>query len=143
MIEFFVPGKAQPGGSKKAFYKKKLNRVIVTDDNSKASGWKQDVKFFASKAFIGEPLLGPLSVVCCFHVARPQYHYGSGKNKGVLKDAYKDAYPTSKPDATKLFRSTEDALTGVIWKDDAQVVEQIITKRYSETPGAHISIAPM
>lgn len=143
-IEFFVPGKAEPGGSKKGFFNPKIKRVVIVDDNAKSGGWKQDVKLFASRAYLGEPIAEtPLSVTCCFFIARPKYHYGTGKNAGVLKEQYKNAYPLSKPDATKLFRSTEDAMTGVIWKDDAQVVEQIITKRYSETPGARISIEVM
>ena len=38
-------------------------------------------------------------------------------------------------------RSTEDALTGIIWRDDSQVVEHRIRKVYVERdPGAEINI---
>ena len=45
-----------------------------------------------------------------------------------------------KPDVLKLARSTEDALTGLIWMDDAQVWEMQILKRYSEGLGADITV---
>jgi Holliday junction resolvase RusA-like endonuclease len=142
MIEFFVPGKAQPGGSKKAFYIPSLGRPVVTEANAKAAGWKQDVKVFAKQAYDGPLITGAVRVQCIFHVERPKGHYGSGKNAGQVK-ASAPQYPTSKPDSTKLFRSTEDAITGVIWKDDAQVVEQVVSKIYSNTPGAEIKISPL
>ena len=42
------------------------------------------------------------------------------------------AWPTVKPDATKLWRSTEDGLTGVLWRDDARIVCQLVRKVYAE-----------
>jgi Holliday junction resolvase RusA-like endonuclease len=48
------------------------------------------------------------------------------------------------PDLTKLMRSTEDALTGILWVDDARITDQHARKRYCEpgqAPGAQISIS--
>ena len=41
-------------------------------------------------------------------------------------------YHTTKPDALKLARSTEDALTGIVWADDAQTAVLEISKRYAD-----------
>ena len=30
----------------------------------------------------------------------------------------------------KLTRAVEDALTGLVWRDDAQVVDEVLSKRY-------------
>jgi Holliday junction resolvase RusA-like endonuclease len=50
----------------------------------------------------------------------------------------------SKPDLTKLIRSTEDALTGIAWNDDASVVHQVARKLYCDNknpnPGCLIEI---
>lgn len=68
-------------------------------------------------------------------------HYGTGKNAGVLKSRFVDAMPEVRPDCTKLVRSTEDALEGVIWRSDAQVCVQENAKVYVERdPGVIITI---
>jgi Holliday junction resolvase RusA-like endonuclease len=53
-------------------------------------------------------------------------------------------YPTNPPDATKLLRSTEDALTGIVWKDDKLIVDQLVSKNYQRPgiyPGAKITVS--
>lgn len=136
-ISFFVPGKAQPGGSKRAFIIK--GRAIVTDANKNVATWKHQVKHTARLTYQGPLLSTPLHVVCTFYMQRPSSHYRTGKNAHLVKDGA-PGLPISKPDTTKLFRSTEDALTGVIWVDDAQIVKQDIMKIYGDTPGAKITI---
>jgi len=49
-------------------------------------------------------------------------------------------YPDKKPDCTKLLRALEDSLTGIIWKDDCQIVEQHVSKVYSPNPGAKVFV---
>lgn len=74
----------------------------------------------------------PLAVICTFYKPRPRTtHYGSGRNACVLKDSA-PAYPISAPDATKLWRGFEDALTSVLWHDDARVVGQFISEEFVE-----------
>ena len=142
-LEFFVPGVPQPGGSKRGFNNPKTGRVIITDANPKAASWKDTVSSYALKVPMNreEFSRGPIQVVCTFVMPRPRSHYGTGKNAGKLKPNA-PFYHTSKPDSTKLFRSTEDALTGVIWKDDAQVMS-MLRKIYGEMPGAYITIYPL
>ena len=40
-----------------------------------------------------------------------------------------------KPDVDKLARAGLDAMTGVVFSDDAQVTEALVGKVYGETPG--------
>ena len=142
MIHFFVPGVPQPGGSKRAFASKS-GRIIVMDDCKGNKDWKSTVKVFAQQAFAGKsPLAGPLRLAIVFHLLRPKGHFGRGKNSDQIR-ASAPMFPTVKPDATKLLRSTEDAMTGVIWRDDAQIVEQIVRKIYSDTTGADVVIEEM
>lgn len=141
-ISFFVEGIPAPGGSKKYVgQNKRTGRALLVDAGGKKNKvWRSVVAMEGKKAMKGlEPLTGPLSVTVNFFMPRPKYHFTS---KGAFK---KDTpfHHTVKPDATKLMRSTEDALTGVCWGDDAQIVEQTVHKSYDESegcPGAHICI---
>jgi Holliday junction resolvase RusA-like endonuclease len=85
------------------------------------------------------PWDGPLGLAATFTLRRPKGHFGTGRNARKLKPSAA-CWPVVKPDATKLLRAIEDALTGVVWTDDAQVVEQLATKRYGEPEGAHVEI---
>lgn len=139
-FEIRVSGHPEPGGSKRAFMPKNRRTgrpllskrtgqpfINVTDDNPKAKEWKEAVGYAAEMAMRGRMLLGgPLAVEVIFFLRRPEDHY---RANGQLKDDAPE-YPTPKPDATKLWRSTEDALTKIVWRDDAQIVDQTVKKRY-------------
>lgn len=145
MIKIRVYGLPQPGGSKKAFFNKGMKFPAVTDANPKAKGWKSMVTDAAVEAVLGNPefpLHGPLEVHFKFFMPRNKGHYGTGKNDKVLKLSA-PTYHTVKPDCTKLIRSTEDALTGIIWRDDTQIALQHGMKMYAtaeETIGVEITI---
>lgn len=50
-------------------------------------------------------------------------------------------HPVVKPDALKYARAAEDALTGILWHDDAATVDLHIQKRYAkpnEPTGLHV-----
>ena len=133
-IRFQVTGQPATAGSKRAFPFRKANGglgVRVTEDNPKAKGWRELVIGAATDAHKGELLNGAIRLTLTFVRPRPQGHFRTGKNAGRLKE---DAprYPTTKPDCTKLTRALEDALKGVIWRDDAQVVEQHVNKTFGE-----------
>jgi hypothetical protein len=149
MIIIDVYGKPEPGGSKRGF--KRGARVVVVDANPNVVGWKSlviDAAMTASDRSVDMAVVRSwtlqktaLTAVCTFYMQRPQGHYGSGKNAGKLK-ATAPMFPVTKPDATKLWRSTEDALTGIIWGDDAQITNQYIFKQYADNrpPGARIKV---
>ena len=67
------------------------------------------------------PLDGPLVASMVFTFARPKGHYRTGRNAHLLRDSA-PARPHGMPDLSKILRSTEDALKGIVWHDDARVV---------------------
>jgi Holliday junction resolvase RusA-like endonuclease len=137
-IQFFIAGIPQPGGSKRAFKHPSTGRIIVTDDAKHNREWRANVSFFARQHFDAEPMRGPLLV--CFEFVMPRI--GAHMNsKGQLKTSA-PKYHTVRPDATKLTRSTEDALTGILWADDSQVMPFAI-KRYGSKPGCLITVTPL
>lgn len=130
MIRFFVQGQPKTQGSKKAFYNAKLRRAIVVEDCKGNKPWRSDVRNEAEKVWMFPPLVGPVAMKMTFIMPRPQGHYGSGKNARIIKPNA-PMWPDKKPDLTKLARAVEDALKGLVWNDDSQVVEETTRKVYT------------
>ncbi len=127
-LTFCVWGHPEPAGSKRALpHRGRPGRFVVVDDNPKSKQWKETVRRVAEEVrrLTGYPLLeGPVAIRVVFRRARPGSHFTS---KGNLRPAA-DLWPVTRPDTTKLLRGVEDAVTGVLWKDDAQIVRQIVEK---------------
>jgi Holliday junction resolvase RusA-like endonuclease len=136
-ITFFVPGIPRPGGSKRGFVIPGTKRVVITEDCKKSKDWRTSVAW-AAKEKITAPMTGPLEVRFLFTLARPKGHLNS---KGFVKPSA-PSYPAVRPDCTKLVRSTEDALKGIAWLDDSQIVNQHVLKHYGN-PGCEITISSM
>lgn len=140
MISFTVIGKPEPAGSKRAFVNPKTGKAIVTDANQNAKPWQTAVATEAAAQMNGEPLFdGPLSLTLRFWTPRPNGHFGTGRNAGILKRSAPE-FPTVRPDVLKLARAVEDALTGVVWRDDAQIVNEDITKYYGSPARCEVEI---
>lgn len=136
MISFVVPGRAQPGGSKRAFVRG--GRAQVVDANAKVGAWKERVALACPRP---EALLdGPLRLFVTVSLQRPAGHFGSS---GLNKKGRETPHPIGKPDLTKYVRAIEDALNGVLWTDDARVVEQYLAKRWGGRDEVTITVEPL
>lgn len=143
-ISFFVPGLPATAGSKKGFPIRRKNGtlgVVITADCKRSKPWMSTIALEAAK-HVEKPLKGPVSLRCEFVLPRPKCHFGSGKNARVLKSS-SPIFPINKPDVTKLVRCAEDALRGIVWVDDSQVVLQTNCKTYGEVIGVKLTIAEL
>lgn len=138
-LSFRVHGIPRPAGSKRAFVLPGTNRAIVTDASKHAKTWKDDVKGAALWEAPDKPINAPIEMNVIFVMPRPKAHYRTGKFAGEVKPNAPDQH-TKMPDATKLMRGTEDAMTGIIYADDNVIWKQVVEKRYGEVPGAIINI---
>ena len=132
MIEFTVYGIARPKGS----MRRGRGRAVF-DSNPHVKAWSLLVRQVAQRAVAASPVLlrGPLGVAVEFHLPRPQKY----DRRGAV------AHLTA-PDLDKLIRAVLDALTGIIYRDDSQVVDLSAAKRYAATdaaPFARILVAPV
>jgi Holliday junction resolvase RusA-like endonuclease len=133
-----VYGTPAPAGSKKVV---PLGpRYGVVDASKRSAPWKKEIRQAAGRVMQDSPLMdGPLAVRLRFIVNRPKGHYGSGKNAGRIKESA-PLYPTVKPDVLKLARAVEDALSGIVYRDDAQIVSELLEKRYGSPERVEIDV---
>lgn len=130
-IDFVVSGLPSPGGSKSAFQNKYTGKIVVVcAGGKKTKKWRTVVAEMARLAMIKRSFFQPpIGLAIDFRMPRPKNHY---KKDGSLK-TNSNLFHTVRPDSTKLLRSTEDAMTGIVWKDDAEIAEQYVTKTYSNS----------
>lgn len=143
IFEVVVYGKPQPAGSKKGFSRKNSTFTQIVDANPKAKDYKASVSQAAGEKMKakGIPLFeGPLFVEFRFYLVRPKGHWNS---KGELNAAgRRKLMPTSKPDVLKLARGVEDALSGVVYRDDNQIVREVLSKTYGSPTRVEIIVRP-
>jgi Holliday junction resolvase RusA-like endonuclease len=102
---------------------------VTIDDCNRNAAWRELVAASALRQRSPRwPLRGAVAVSVTFWLPRPKGHY---RRNGTLRPSAPPEHLV-KPDATKLWRSTEDALTGIVWADDAVIIEQTVTKRYAD-----------
>jgi Holliday junction resolvase RusA-like endonuclease len=132
---FLVPGIPAPKGSMRAFpFHRRDGKlgVSVTHDNPKTKGWASLVHDAAVEHAPPSPKTGPISVVLSFFLLRP---------KSVSEK--RRPLPIAKPDVDKLSRLILDACKGILWCDDAQVVELSARKIYYPQPGCEVTAMEM
>lgn len=129
-----IPG---PQGSKRH-----VGGGVMIESSKKVKPWRQDVKA-AALAAIAElpgwaPLDGPLAASIVFTTREQPTTRPAWWPAGLRWSKSLRWRPASTPDLSKLLRATEDALTGVVWKDDARVVEYARLAKYyagDDAPG--------
>lgn len=145
---FWIPGEPAPGGSKKVIPNRKKFRgpndppYFLVDDAKNNRKWKAIVNAYAKAFWDGKPIEGPCELHCMFFLARPTGHFGTGANAGTIKGSA-PRFHTIRPDASKFRRSTEDAMKGVVYNDDGQIVDGSQGKRYcgiGQTPGCLVTV---
>ena len=108
-------------------------------DPPKVKQFKSLLRSLAVNQYARPPLIGPLSVSLTFY--RPvQSSISKTERERRLSNQSK---PVVKPDTDNYIKSTLDALNGVLWHDDAQIVKIIGEKRYSDHPKITISVKPV
>ena len=123
-ITFQVFGVPVPKGSMKAFMRPGMRFPVVTHDNLKSKPWADTMRLMAQQhAPVGGPWDGAIELHASFYLPRPK-----SLPKKVL-------HHIKKPDLDKLLRNLKDALKGVIYIDDAQVID-VHPKKFYATPDA-------
>jgi Holliday junction resolvase RusA-like endonuclease len=140
IVSFNALGLPAPGGSKKAFRHRHTGKIVVVDAGGKRTkAWRSIVAAAAREAMADLQMIEPPLMLCIeFRMPRPKCHLD---REGKLRPGA-PWVPMVAPDLTKLLRSTEDAMTGIVYRDDALIVEQHVHKAYSldKWTGARITV---
>ena len=126
-LTFVVHSAGAPQGSKRH-----VGNGVMVESSKRVKPFRQDVRFTALDTV--DPAwdrTGPMSLTVDFHFVRPKSHFTS---KGALTKRA-PMFPTARTvgDIEKLCRALNDALSGVLFDDDSQVVECHARKLYAET----------
>lgn len=129
MITFEVLGNPVTQGSGKAITDRAGNARYIPDHRGPLTVWRSSIAHAAQLAADGAfaERSVPVWVSVMFRLQRPK-----SAPKRVIR-------PTTKPDVDKMARAGLDALTGVLFADDSQVVSLHVQKEYAGTaqaPGA-------
>ena len=124
-ICFFAAGRPAAQGSKRH-----VGDGRLIESSRQVGPWRDTVRRAAVEAMADRPPIeGPVYLVQVFALPRPKSHYGTGRNSGRIKRGAPHRPPV-RPDLDKLARAVGDALTGVCYRDDAQVVNLCAAKYY-------------
>ncbi len=114
-------------------------RAAVYHAKGPVDAFKATVRLAAAEVYRGPPLDGPVCVNLVFTFPRPKSMIWKIKPMPRLRHA-------KKPDRDNLDKAVLDALTGLMWRDDAQVCDGSITKWIAagdEQPGVEITVIPL
>ncbi len=133
MTTFHVAGHAVTQGSKKVIPLRGGGHALVESAGSRLTQWRHAINDEARTHWVGPPATGPVVVAAVFTVVRP---------KSAPKRTR--TWPTKRGlDIDKAARAVLDALTGVTFVDDSQVINLHVTKDYGDTPGVVITVVPL
>ena len=138
VVAFTVHGLPKPQGSK--VVRRHGDREWTQESSKALPDWRRAVAGRAGDAMEGRPVLDQaLALDVRFYMPRPKGHYGSGRNAHRLKDSA-PIVPRTMPDLDKLVRAVCDAMTGVVWRSDADVVTIRAWKRYADSRSVGVDV---
>lgn len=115
---------------------RKIGNFVQTYTPKKTVDFEQQVRKAAEKAMGGmEPLETPVALYCYVRLLP-----GRSFPKKRLEACLNGFERPKKPDLDNVVKAVQDALNGVIYKDDAQIVSLHATKKYDMNPGIEILV---
>lgn len=97
-------------------------------DPAASKDWKRTVLAQVLPVRPPLPLDEPLGMSLIFYLPRP---------KSLPRRVRR---PVTRPDASNLLKAVEDALLGVVYRDDSLLVDLVVRKYYDPAPGVQILV---
>ena len=136
MIAFEIPGPPAGKGRPRAF---RMGNSVRMHTPEKTASYESLVKLAARMAMkSAAPMAFPvaLSLIVLHPIPKS---WSKRRQEAALAGTER---PTTKPDADNVAKVVADACNGIVWVDDAQVVELHVSKRYSSAPGVMVEVMP-
>ncbi|MDQ0158997.1 RusA family crossover junction endodeoxyribonuclease [Alkalibacillus salilacus] len=133
MIAFTIHGQPVAQGRARATTFKGQARMY---DPAKSKHYKHYVQLSAAQHKPSNLLKGPIDLTV--RVYRPIPKSMPKYKRKLIDDG--QLRPTTKPDVDNYLKAIKDALNGIIWHDDSQVVNVHIEKYYDDQPRVEVEI---
>lgn len=136
MITFIVPGKPVGKGRPRAAAR---GKHITLYTPQKTANYESTVALAANQAMAGNPLItGPVEALMTIVLPVP-VSWSKRKQADALAGT---VMPTSKPDMDNVVKAIFDAINGIVWTDDVQVVGLRVRKVYGAIPRVQVTVSP-
>lgn len=134
MVTFEVPG--DPHGKGRPKFARRGN-FVQTYTDAKTVSYEDLVRFHANIAMIDlAPIEGPVAVYIYIKLAVPK-SYSKKRTEACLSGLER---PTKKPDWDNVAKSICDAMNGIVYQDDTQIVDAYVTKVYAANSGVDVGV---
>lgn len=131
MISFSIPGEVRGKGRPR--FVKATGRTFT---DAQTVSYENLIKYTCTGAMEGAALAsGPVWLSIAVHCAPP----ASTSAKRRVAMLRQDELPAKKPDLDNIAKLVMDALNGVAWHDDKQVVVLNVSRRYAETSALYVT----
>ena len=136
-VSFVVPGEAVGKGRPRVSTIGGHARMFTPQ---KTANYETLIAMAAQQAMAGRELIGgPVLVEMKILVSVA----ASWSKKKTAEALAGDVMPTKKPDADNVLKAICDGINGIVFKDDVQVVNVSLSKRFSETPEVSVRVVPL
>lgn len=137
-IRIVVPGNPVGKGRPRAFQTRGARRTIKMHTPEKTRAYEDAVALAGKLAMQGrEPLGGPVAMRLDIFMQIPA-SWSKAKREAALLGG---VMPISKPDASNVLKAVEDALNGIAYIDDSQIIDVWVRKRYSHEPRIELAVS--
>lgn len=146
-VSFFVPGEPVGKGRPRAVGRKRRDKssgqlvgytahiTPIKTENYEKTVAAAGAQAMQGRAVIAGPVLVEMKIVVTAAAS-----WSKKKRAAALAG---EVLPTKKPDIDNVEKALFDAMNGVVWVDDVQVVNVSKSKRFGETPGVTVRIVPL
>lgn len=136
-ISFTIPG--TPVGKGRPKFARRGN-FVTTYTPEKTATYENLIKVKAEEAMQGRTLIDGAVDVRVWIWVTPPASWSQKKQRAALAH---QIFPTTKPDVDNVIKGIFDAMNEIVWKDDKQVVDLNVVKRYAETARASVQVRPL
>ena len=135
VINFTING--TPHGKGRPRFRR-FGNFVSTYTDAKTKSYEALVMEAAKQAMgDNEPLESPLRFDCLIKLPIPK-SYPKKRLEACLNGS---EWPTKKPDWDNVAKAVADAMNGIVYLDDTQIVIARIVKRYAAEPGVDVRIS--
>lgn len=115
---------------------RRFGKGIRLYDPPKTATFKKQLRALATEMYHDAPVEGEIYLKVAFY-RKIQKSISKKEHDRRASGAHR---PIVKADLSNCLKSFEDALNGVLWKDDAMIVHEEIDKYYSDKPRIEVEI---